>query len=261
MTACTPLSHDDLRRYARHVVLPQFGEAAQRRLLASSVLVIGAGGLGAASISYLAAAGVGRLGIVDDDKVELSNLGRQIIHETGDIGRHKALSAQDRISELSPDTVVEPHLLQLTAANAAELIQRYDLIVDGSDNFETRYALSDACLQLKKPWVHAAVRGWQGYITSFLHDTHTAPCYRCLVPSPPPNRQNCAEGGVISPLVGIMGSMQALEAIRILSGVGATLQGQVQRYDALKGTWQTSRLTPDIYCPSCGKHNFIAYFI
>jgi molybdopterin/thiamine biosynthesis adenylyltransferase len=261
MTNCTPLSHDDLRRYARHLVLPDFGEAAQRKLMASSVLFIGAGGLGAASLSYLAATGIGHIGIVDDDKVELSNLGRQIIHETGDIGRAKAHSAEDRISEINPEVRISTHLTKLDATNAQNLIKDYDMVIDGSDNFETRYALNDASIARKKPWVYAAVRGWHGQITSFRPDINPSPCYRCLVPEAPHGRNDCAEGGVVSPLVGIMGSMQALEAIRILTGAGSTLHGKLQRYDGLKASWSQAHITHDMYCPSCGKQNFMGYFI
>lgn len=242
------LPHDTLRRYARHLVLPDFGEAAQRRLLDARVLCIGAGGLGAASLSYLCAAGVGTLGIVDDDKVELSNLGRQIIHETGDIGRNKVDSASDRLSELNPDCTVQTYATAFTTENALALVTDYDLIVDGSDNYRTRYALNDACLKLKKPWVYAAVRGWQAQLSSFAPNLSPAPCYRCLVPEEPSTVNDCAEGGVISPLVGIAGSMQALEAIKILSSLGEPLYGRLLRFDALHSTWRSSKLTAEPKC-------------
>lgn len=252
MTTCPSdnLSHESLRRYARHVVLPDFGEAAQRTLLHSHVLMIGAGGLGAGCLSYLAAAGIGHIGIVDGDTVELSNLNRQIIHETGDIGRAKALSASDRISELNPDCTVTTYLTRLTADNAAELIAPYELIIDGSDNFETRFVLNDACIRAKKPWIYAAVRGWQAQMTSFRPDLSSSqPCYRCLVPEAPTRLMDCAEGGIIGPLVGIIGAMQALEAIRILSGTGTPMHGKLHRYDALQGTWKQSTLHHDASCP------------
>ncbi len=251
MTNCLPLTHEDLRRYARHLVLPEFGETAQRKIMASSVLFIGAGGLGAASLSYLTASGIGHIGIVDDDKVELSNLGRQIIHETGDIGRAKVLSAADRMSELNPEVCITTHKIKLDTSNAEHLMKDYDLIIDGSDNFETRYVINDACLSLKKPWVYAAVRGWKGQITSFRPDITPSPCYRCYVPQAPHDRNDCAEGGVISPLVGIIGSMQALEALRILTGIGNTLHGTLQRYDGVSARWQHAHITLDPHCLSC----------
>jgi molybdopterin/thiamine biosynthesis adenylyltransferase len=251
MTTCLSetLTHDSLRRYARHVVLPDFGEAAQRKLLAAHVLMVGAGGLGASCLSYLAAAGIGRLSIVDADSVELSNLNRQIIHETGDIGRPKALSSADRISELNPDCQVMPLITRITDSNAMQLIENVDIVIDGSDNFETRYVLNDTCMKAKKPWVYAAVRGWQAQMTSFRPDLDVQhPCYRCLVPEAPPLRGNCEEGGIIGPLVGIVGSMQALEAIRILSGVGTSMQGHLHRYDAWTNNWRQSTLSRDKQC-------------
>ena len=255
MTICPSdtLTHAHLRRYARHLVLPSFGESAQRTLLSSHVLMLGAGGLGASCLSYLAAAGIGRISIVDADTVELSNLNRQIIHETGDIGRPKALSAADRISELNPDCLVTTHITRLDAHNASTLIADADLIIDGSDNFETRFALNDACIAASTPWVYAAVRGWNAQMTSFRPDLGTdQPCYRCLVPDAPPLRMDCAEGGIIGPLVGITGSMQALEAIRILTGIGTTMAGMLHRYDALSGVWKQSILKRD---HNCTNHN------
>lgn len=257
MNFCTldNLSHDTLRRYARHLVLPDFGEAAQQKLLQSKVLMLGAGGLGASCLSYLAAAGIGHIGIVDADMVELSNLNRQIIHETGDIGRPKVLSAADRISELNPDCHVTTYQTRLDASNVDSLITPYDLIIDGCDNFDTRFALNNACMLAKKPWVYAAVRGWQAQMTSFRPDLgQEQPCYRCLVPAPPPRTLNCEEGGIIGPLVGIVGSMQALEAIRILTGIGIGMHGKLHRYDAHTNNWRQSKLVYDMACPHHSPH-------
>lgn len=247
------LTSEDKRRYARHLLLKEIGETGQQRLSQARVLVIGAGGLGAAALSYLAAAGIGTLGIADDDTVELSNLARQIIHEQGDIGRRKVESAADRIGELNPHIAVHMHRLRLTPDNAGALVASYDLIVDGTDNFDARFALNMVCHTQHKPWVHAAVRGWNAQLTmfsSYLGSPH--PCYRCLVPSAPPGRNDCAERGVIGPLVGILGSMQALEAIKALTGAGQPLSGRLLRYDGLKGNWRESRLPPDPSCPVCG---------
>jgi molybdopterin/thiamine biosynthesis adenylyltransferase len=251
MTTCPTdsLTSETLRRYARHLVLPSFGEEAQRKLLGASVVMVGAGGLGASCLSYLAAAGIGHIGIIDADSVELSNLNRQIIHETGDIGRPKALSATDRISELNPDCEVTPHLTRLGTENALELLSKYDLVIDGSDNFETRYVINDACMQLRTPWVYAAVRGWHAQMSSFRPDISIEDvCYRCLVPEAPPLRLNCEEGGIIGPLVGTVGTLQALEAIRILTGIGTTMHGTLHRYDALNNQWKISTLGRDEQC-------------
>lgn len=254
------LTHDDARRYSRQTMLPEIGEAGQQRLSESKVLVIGAGGLGAAVLSYLAAAGVGTLGIADGDHVELSNLNRQIIHEHGDIGRLKVESAADRISELNPDIRVDVYPRRITAENAASYIRNYDLVVDGCDNFQTRFVVHEACLQLKKPLVSAAVRGWSGQISTFkayLGGAH--PCYRCLVPDIPPQPNNCSETGVIGPLVGVMGSMQAVEAIKELLGAGESLSGQLVRYDALSGQFSKTLLKADPACPCCASlHKKIA---
>ncbi len=248
------LTFDEKRRYARHLLMPLIGEAGQEMLTQARVLVIGAGGLGAASLSYLAAAGIGTLGIMDHDHVELSNLGRQIIHETADIGRRKTESATDRISEINPAIKVEAFARRFTGSEEdAALLASFDLILDGCDNFETRFALNRLCHHTHKSWISAAVRGWQAQISSFssyLGSPH--PCYQCLVSMPPPNRNGCVEHGVVSPLVGIVGSMQALEAIKHLLKVGDMLSGKLLRYDALKAQWKHSHLPRDPYCPVCG---------
>jgi adenylyltransferase/sulfurtransferase len=247
-----PLTHDEKRRYARHIVLESFGEAAQERLCRSSALVIGAGGLGSSSLSYLAAAGIGRLGMVDDDRVELSNLQRQILHETGDIGRPKVQSAEDRITELNPLVRVEPHALRLTEANAAELIGHYDIVLDGSDNFETRFLVNRTCHRLKKTLVSAALRGFEGQLSTFksyLGAPH--PCYQCLVPELPPVNNNCSETGVIGPLCGVLGSLQALEAIKELTGIGESLSGKLLRMEMLSLRFKIVQLPRNSNCSLC----------
>lgn len=243
------LDSDHKRRYARTILLKEVGEEGQARLAEASVLVIGAGGLGAAALSYLAAAGVGHLGIADHDKVELSNLGRQIIHETGDIGRWKVESAADRISELNPETHVE----LFRASFAASQLKGYDIVLDCSDNFDTRFAINAACHEAGLSLISAAVRGWHAQLTVFKsHLGAPHPCYRCLVPDAPPGRNDCAEGGIISPLVGVLGSTQALEAIKEILGIGTSLSGRLLRYNALATHWRESALPRDPACPVCG---------
>lgn len=284
----TILSHEQRRRYARHLLIPEIGEAGQEKLAASSVLVIGAGGLGAASLSYLTAAGIGHIGIVDHDHVELSNLNRQIIHESGDIGRKKVESAADRLSEINPDCRVETFFLKLSEENIHSLLppspnplpqgervnslpprggaaevkpqaqteawgdKRWDIVLDGCDNFPTRFAVNSACHKAKVPLISGAVRGLEGQITTFksyLGKGH--PCYRCLVPDLPPNRNDCAEGGILGPIVGVIGSLMAVEAIKELLNAGESLSGRLLRYDALKHGWRESRLAKDPECPVC----------
>ncbi|MDX1974811.1 MAG: HesA/MoeB/ThiF family protein [Rickettsiales bacterium] len=228
------LTSDQLRRYARHVVLPEIGEAGQARLLASSVLVIGVGGLGSPALAYLAAGGVGRLGIVEPDRVELSNLQRQLLFETADIGRAKVQAAADRIHEINPDCTVETHELRLDAGNAHQLIAAYDLVVDASDNFETRFTVADSCSQLEKPLVSAAIVGFSAQLSTFkpyLGAPH--PSYRCLVSTQPERERSCAQEGIIGPLAGMLGSMQALEAMKELLGIGESFSGRVLIIDGL----------------------------
>ncbi|MEK6746345.1 MAG: HesA/MoeB/ThiF family protein [Pseudomonadota bacterium] len=243
---------DQQRRYARHIVLPEVGEAGQERLLASKVLVIGAGGLGSAAIAYLAAAGVGKIGIVEPDRVELSNLQRQILFETADIGRSKAASARDRVHEVNPDCVVEIFEERLTSENANKLIRDFDIVVDGSDNFETRFAVSAACLQEKKPLVSAAISGFSAQLSTFkpyLCEGH--PCYRCLVPEMPEREIACAQEGIIGPLAGMLGSMQALEVIKELLEIGQSLSGSLLIIDALTMNIRKVTLPHDLSCKFC----------
>ncbi len=245
---------DQLRRYARHLVLPQVGEAGQEKLLQSSVLVVGAGGLGSVAIAYLATSGVGRIGIVEHDRVELSNLQRQVLFEEADIGRPKVEAARDRISEVNPACNIETHAERLTADNAHALIRGYDLVIDGSDNFETRFAINDACYAEKKPLISAAISGFSAQLTTFkpyLGDPH--PCYRCLVPELPAFERNCAQEGIIGPLAGVAGSMQALEAVKELLSIGESLSGWLLIIDALTLGIRTVQLPRDIDCPVCSQ--------
>jgi adenylyltransferase/sulfurtransferase len=234
-----PLTSDEIDRYARHLVLRDVGGPGQLKLKAARVLVIGAGGLGAPLIQYLAAAGIGTIGIVDDDAVSLSNLQRQVIHGTPDLGRSKVESAVDAVGRLNPHVTVEPFPVRLTPANAQDLMGRYDLVADGSDNFETRYAVSDACFYERKPLVTAALGQFDGSLTTIRaheigQDGKPNPTYRCLFPSPPPPGAipTCAEAGVLGALVGVMGSLMAMEVIREIVGFGESLVGRLLLLDA-----------------------------
>ncbi|NBX03476.1 MAG: HesA/MoeB/ThiF family protein [Alphaproteobacteria bacterium] len=246
----TCLTAGDERRYARHLVLPEIGESGQQKLLASCVLVVGAGGLGSAALGHLAAAGIGRLIIVEHDRVELSNLQRQLLFETADIGRPKADAARDRLEEINPDCKIDIVPEKITAENARELVRRADIVIDGSDNFETRFGLSEACFLEKKPLVSAAISGFSAQLSTFKPYLENAPCYRCLVPEIPERAKTCAQEGVIGPLAGMMGSMQALEAIRELLGLGS-LSGQLLIIDALTMDFRKVILPRDETCPHC----------
>ncbi len=242
--ALNMLSQDQLRRYSRNILLPSIGEAGQQKLLSSRVLVVGAGGLGSATISYLAAAGVGHIGIADGDRVELSNLQRQILFEQGDISRLKVEAARDRVEELNPDVKITTYAYDLNAANIAEIISNYDIVADGCDNFETRFIVADACAAQQKTLVSAAVKGFEGQLSTFkpyLGEPH--PSYRCFVPEIPPEANNCTETGVIGAVCGILGSMQAVEIIKELLGLEEGLSGVLLRYDALAQKCTKSILT------------------
>lgn len=243
-----PLNPDQLRRYARHIVLPELGQAGQEKLLASSVLVIGAGGLGSSAIAYLAAAGIGRIAIVEPDRVELSNLQRQILFETADIGRPKLEAARDRIEEVNPDCKIDIFSERFDEENGAALVRDVDLVIDGSDNFATRFAASDICLREKKPLISAAISGFAAQLSTFkpyLGDPH--PCYRCLVPAAPEREITCEQEGIIGPLAGVMGSLQALEAIKELLGLG-TLSGKLWVMEALTMQTRLIELPRDKAC-------------
>jgi len=252
------LSDAELERYARHIVLREVGGTGQARLKAARVLVVGAGGLGSPAILYLAAAGVGTIGIVDDDVVSLSNLQRQIAHRTTDVGRQKTSSAGDTALAINPHIVVEPHPLRLTALNALDLIGRYDIVADGSDNFATRFLVNDACYFAKRTLVSAAVTEFDGQLAVFkAHDrTKPYPCYRCLYAAPPPpgTAPSCSETGILGAAAGVMGTLQALETIKEITGAGETLAGRLLIYEALATRFRTVTVKPDPACALCGAH-------
>ena len=253
---------DQVRRYARHVILPGIGGDGQRRLMEAKVLVIGAGGLGSPAAMYLAAAGVGSLGLVDFDKVELSNLQRQLLHDTDDVGRSKVESARDRLNQLNPNVEVVAHETLLTSENAFDILGGYDVVVDGTDNFPVRYLVNDATQMLGKPLVYGSIYQWEGQASVFMPGSD-APCYRCLFPEPPPpgTVPSCAEGGVFGVLPGIIGSVQAVEAIKLVLGVGEPLVGKLLIYDALSNEFTTVKLRWDPDCPVCGKHPTVTELI
>jgi molybdopterin/thiamine biosynthesis adenylyltransferase/rhodanese-related sulfurtransferase len=248
-----PLAPDQYDRYRRHLSLPEFGIDGQRKLLASRVLLIGAGGLGCPTAQYLAAAGVGTLGLVDDDRVDASNLQRQILYGTADIGRPKVEVAAERIHAMNPDIEVVLHPIHLDSSNALEVVGRYDVIVDGTDNFPTRYLSNDACVLLGKANVHGSIFRFDGQATVF--DARHGPCYRCLFPEPPPPGAvpSCAEGGVLGVLPGLIAMIQATETVKLLSGIGEPLFGRLLQYDALQMEFREFRVRKDPECPVCGE--------
>lgn len=246
------LSREQKARYSRHLLIPEVGAEGQARLLSSKALFIGAGGLGSPALLYLAAAGVGTLGIVDFDVVDVSNLQRQVIHTTDRVGRKKVESAAETVKALNPDVTVVPHEEMLTEANVERLIAGYDVILDGTDTFETRYTLNDAAVKAGIPVVHASVFRFEGQLTVFT--PREGPCYRCLYPSPPPPElaPGCSVAGVLGVVPGTMGLLQATEALKVLLGIGDTLAGRLLIYDALDGTFSELRLRRDPHCPACG---------
>jgi adenylyltransferase/sulfurtransferase len=249
-------SDDQIERYARHIILKEIGGTGQQKLLAARVLVVGAGGLGSPLLMYLAAAGVGTLGIVDDDTVSLSNLQRQIVHATPDIGRPKTASAAETVAALNPDVRVVVHEERLTAANAIALFSGYDLVADGSDNFETRFLVNDACYLARVPLVSAAIGQFEGQLSTYRAFEGDNPCYRCVFPErPPPGTvPSCAEAGVIGALAGVMGSLQAVEVIKEITGIGRSMTGRLTIYDALDARFRTLTLKRDPRCALCGEH-------
>src|SRR6187399_3298734 len=256
----TELSRDELLRYSRHLVLPGLGLEGQRKLKEARVLIIGAGGLGSPAALYLAAAGVGTLGMIDADRVDLTNLQRQVIHGTSGVGAPKVDSARARLRDLNPHVVVESFEELLTSANAREIIRRFDLVLDGSDNFPTRYLVNDACVLERKPLVYGSIFRFDGQLSLFAPG---GPCYRCLFADPPPAGlvPNCAEGGVVGALPGIIGSLQALEAIKWIIGAGESLAGRLLLFDGLKLTTREVTLRKDPDCPVCGTHPTVTELI
>lgn len=251
-SATTRFTQEELARYARHLVLPQVGSVGQERLKRASVLVVGAGGLGSPVSLYLAAAGVGRIGIVDYDSVELSNLQRQILHATSDIGRPKVESAVKRLAEANPHVEIIPFHTRLTSENARAICEPFDVVVDGTDNFPTRYLLNDICVLLNRPYVYGSIFRFEGQVAVF--DSTRGPCYRCLYPQPPPPDlvPNCAEGGVLGVLPGMVGSLQANEVLKLLLGIGEPLVGKLLLFDALQAEMRTLTIRRDTQCPVCG---------
>ena len=248
------LTREELIRYSRHLILPDVRIEGQQRLKGARVLCVGAGGLGSPVAMYLAAAGVGTIGLVDFDDVDVSNLQRQILHGTPDVGRPKVASAKDRLKAINPNVTVETHHVQLTSANALDILGRYDVIVDGADNFPTRYLVNDACVLLGKPNAFGAIFRFEGQASVFA--VKNGPCYRCLFPEPPPPGlvPSCAEAGVFGVLPGLVGTIQATETIKLILGIGETLVGRLVVYDALRMAFRELRLPKDPNCPVCGTH-------
>jgi adenylyltransferase/sulfurtransferase len=248
------LSNEEVLRYSRHLILPDVGVDGQRKLKAGRILLIGAGGLGSPLALYLAAAGVGTLGLVDFDVVDVSNLQRQVLHGTKDIGRPKLESARERIHDVNPHVHVEPYETRLTSENALDIIRDYDVVIDGTDNFATRYLTNDACVLLGKPNVYGSIFRFEGQASVFALEE--GPCYRCLFPEPPPPGlvPSCAEGGVLGVLPGLVGTIQATEGIKLILGVGESLVGRLLLIDALTMRFRTVRLRKDPNCPACGTH-------
>ena len=247
------LTVDEVRRYSRHLIIPDVAMAGQQRLMNAKVLCVGAGGLGSPALMYLAAAGVGTLGIVEFDTVDESNLQRQIIHGQSDIGKSKALSAKEKIAEINPNVNVVVHEVRLDTYNVMEIFAQYDLIVDGTDNFATRYLVNDACVLLKKPYVWGSIYRFDGQASVFWAEY--GPCYRCLYPEPPPPGMvpSCAEGGVLGVLCASIGSIQTTEAIKLITGIGEPLIGQLMIYDALEMSYRKIKVRKDPKCPLCSE--------
>ncbi len=256
------LTNEEIRRYSRHLILPEVGMAGQKKIRNASVLCIGAGGLGSPIAMYLAAAGIGRIGLVDFDTVDYSNLQRQILHSDADVGRSKAESARDTIRALNPNVVVELHQTRLTSENALSIIVAYDIVVDGTDNFPTRYLTNDACVLLKKPNVYGSIFRFEGQASVFAPHLG-APCYRCAYPEPPPPGMvpSCAEGGVLGVLPGIVGCIQATEILKLILGKGTSLMGRLLHFDSLDMKFREMKLRRDPRCPICGTHPSITQLI
>jgi sulfur-carrier protein adenylyltransferase/sulfurtransferase len=257
-----PFSEDEVLRYARHIFLPGIGGDGQAKLKRASVLVVGAGGLGSPAAMYLAAAGVGRIGLLDFDRVDVTNLQRQLLHDTDDIGRPKVESGRERLHALNPNVEVVAHDTALTSANALEILEPYDVVVDGTDNFPVRYLVNDATQLLGTPLVYGSIYQFEGQASVFLPG-RDSPCYRCLFPEPPPpgTVPSCAEAGVFGVLPGIVGSIQAVEAIKLIAGVGEPLVGRLLLFDALAMSFTTVKLRWDPDCPVCGERPSVTELI
>ena len=255
------LTNDEVKRYSRHLIMPEVGVDGQEKLKKGSVLCIGAGGLGSPAALYLAAAGVGRIGIVDFDVVDYSNLQRQVIHGTPDVGRSKLASAKDRLAALNPHITIETYETALSSKNALDLFRPYDVILDGTDNFPTRYLTNDACVILGKPNAYGSIFRFEGQASVFA--TKGGPCYRCLYPEPPPPGlvPSCAEGGVLGVLPGVIGTIQATEAIKLVTGIGEPLIGRFLIYDALRMKFRELKLKKDPDCPVCGTNPTVTELI
>jgi adenylyltransferase/sulfurtransferase len=255
------LSRDELQRYSRHLIMPEVGVEGQKKLKHASVLLVGTGGLGSPLALYLAAAGVGRIGLVDFDVVDATNLQRQVIHFTSDIGRPKLESAREKINAINPFVQVDTYETRLTSENALEILEDYDIVIDGTDNFPTRYLVNDACVLLGKPNVYGSIFRFEGQASVF--STKDGPCYRCLYPEPPPPGlvPSCAEGGVLGILPGIIGVIQATEAVKLILGVGEPLVGRLLLFDALSMKFRELKLRKDPNCPICGEHPTLDHLI
>lgn len=249
------LTDQQLHRFARHLALPEIGRAGQERLIGARVLVIGAGGLGSPLLLYLAAAGIGTIGLVDDDRVDLSNLQRQIVHRADQIGQPKVDSAAATLTALAPDVVIERHRVMLTAANAIDLVQRYDIVADGSDNFRTRYLVNDACHLAGRTLVSAAVAQFDGQLTTVKSHLPGQPCYRCLYPAEPLDLGgNCEGAGVLGAVAGVLGTLQATETVKEILGIGETMAGRLLLVDTLSTGFRTIRYKARPDCALCGEH-------
>ena len=260
MTQALALTPDQVKRYSRHIIMPQVGSRGQRKLLAARVLIVGAGGLGSPAALYLGLAGIGTIGIVDFDTVELSNLQRQVLHHTRDVGRPKVLSAKETLESHNPDVKVVLHETRLTSENAMEIIPQYDIVVNGADNFATRYLVNDACYLAGVTLVDGSILIFDGQATVFQPGKG---CYRCLFPTPPPPGMvpNCAEAGVVGALPGLVGSIQAVEVIKLVLGVGETLTSRLLLIDALTMEFRTVKLRRNPECPLCGDHPTVVELI
>ncbi len=256
-----PLSREEIRRYSRHLLLREVGMKGQRRLKGASVLIVGVGGLGSPVALYLAAAGVGRIGLVDDDVVDVTNLQRQVLYSTSEAGQPKVLAAQKRLQDLNPDITIEAYQEPLTSANAMDIAKHYDVLVDCSDNFPTRYLVNDVAVLLGKPNVYGAIYRFEGQVSVF--DAREGPCYRCLFPEPPPPhlRPTCGQVGVLGVLPGVIGTLQATETLKVLLGIGEPLIGRLMLYDALSASFQTIQLHKNPHCKICGENPEITELI